>query len=121
MFNVIKHSSNRMDIEISGKLDGDEISEGLDSLIAESISFRNGRMLYRITDFEFPAFTALALKFSRIPQLFKLISRFDKVAVVADKNWVRRISEIESVLIPGICIRAFDVDQHEQAAQWLTE
>ena len=121
MFKVLNHSPNRLDIEISGKLDGSQMSEGLDLLISESISFQHGKMLYRITDFEFPDFSALAVKIPRIPELFKLISRFDNVAVVADKNWVRRISEIEGSLIPGISIKAFEVDQQEDATKWLNE
>lgn len=119
MFNVIAHSSNRLDIEISGKLDSDEMTTGLDSLLEESTSFKHGKMLYRISDFEFPAFSALAVKIPRIPQLFKLITRFDKVAVVADKNWVMRVSEIEGALIPGLEIHAFTIDDQEQAEAWL--
>ncbi|MFT5893285.1 MAG: hypothetical protein ACI8VW_000150 [bacterium] len=119
MFNVKKHTLNRLDIEISGKLDSIQMIEGLNGLLEESTDFQHGKMLYRITDFEFPAFSALAVEIPRIPQLFKLIARFDKVAVVADKIWVRRISEIEGALIPGLSIRAFNVDQQDQAEDWL--
>ena len=119
MFKVTAHSLNRIDLEISGKLDSEQMTEGLDGLIEKSTGFQNGKMLYRISNFEFPAFSALAVKIPRIPQLFKLISRFDKVAVVADKNWVKRVSETEGALIPGIAIRAFDLDQQSLAEEWL--
>jgi hypothetical protein len=56
---------------------------------------------------------------SRIPQLFRFVRRFDRMAVVADKAWVRKASEFEGALIPGLQIKAFDLDQEEEAEAWL--
>jgi hypothetical protein len=41
------------------------------------------------------------------------------MAVVVDKSWVRKASELEGALIPGLRIKAFDLGQEEEAEAWL--
>ena len=78
-------------------------------------------MLYRVNDFQLPTLGAIAVEFSRLPQLFGLIGKFDRAAVLADKNWVRKVSEIEGALIPGLDIKSFELDQEAEAEAWLAE
>ncbi|MGH8435929.1 MAG: STAS/SEC14 domain-containing protein, partial [Pseudomonas sp.] len=54
-----------------------------------------------------------------IPQLFRFVRRFDRMAVVAGKEWVRKASEVEGALIPGLQIKAFDLGQEADAEAWL--
>jgi hypothetical protein len=61
----------------------------------------------------------MGVELSRIPQLFRFARRFDRMAVVADKAWVRTVSELEGVLIPGLRIKAFGLDQEAEAEAWL--
>jgi len=119
MFSVTQPAPNRIDLELSGKLSDQELKLGFDELIAVSTDFTQGKMLYRITDFSFPSLKALALEITRLPALFKLISRFDRVAIVADKRWLRRSGEIKGALIPGITVQGFDTDEEELAEKWL--
>jgi len=119
MFKVIPNGPNRVDIEISGKLDGDEMDKGLRELLDQAASIDDGRMLYRITDFDFPAFSAFRVEFSFLPRLFKLIKKFDRVAVIADKEWLRKIGEAEGALIPGLKIKSFEMDDEDDAEEWL--
>jgi hypothetical protein len=51
--------------------------------------------------------------------LFKLIGNFDRAAVLADKAWIKKISELEGALIPGLKIKAFDADEKAEAEAWL--
>jgi hypothetical protein len=39
--------------------------------------------------------------------------------VLTDKIWIKKVSEIEGALIPGLEIKAFDRDQKEAADAWL--
>ncbi len=119
MFRVNPNGPNRIDIEISGKLDSDEMKIALDELTANSEGIENGTMLYRIDDFEIPTLGAIAVELSRIPELFKLIGRFDRVAVLSSKKWIQNASEIEGALIPGLEIKAFDLDEEAEAEMWL--
>ena len=48
-------------------------------------------------------------------------AKFKKAAVLTDKNWIQKVSELEGLLIPGLEIKAFDRDQVEEAESWLSE
>ena len=119
MFHVTRIGDNRIDVDFSGKLDSNEMRFALDELMRKSEGITHGRMLYRIGDFDMPTLGAVGVELSRIPQLFRFIRRFDRCAVVTGKEWVRRAAEIEGAMIPGLTIKAFDLQEAEQAHQWL--
>jgi hypothetical protein len=119
MFKVIENGPNRVDIELSGKLNSDEMRTALDELISKTEGIEHGRMLYRIDDFDLPTLGAIGVELSRLPKLFKLIRKFDRAAVLADKAWLRKASEMEGALIPGLEIKAFERSDVGAAEAWL--
>ncbi len=121
MFTVEVNGENRLDIEFSGKLDSDAMQVALDDLINKSQSIENGRMLYRIGDFDMPTLGAIGVELSRLPKLFKLIGKFDKAAVIANQSWIRGASEIKGALIPGLDIKAFEIGEEADAEAWLSK
>jgi hypothetical protein len=120
MFKVVKSGANRLDIELSGKLDGDNMKVVLDELLSSANGIRQGRILYRIEDFDIPTFGAMGVELSRLPELFKFIRKFDRIAVLVNKKWVKKASEIEGALIPGLKVKAFDLDEEAEAENWLS-
>jgi len=120
MFKVTKIAPNRLDIELSGKLNSEEMQTALDELEAKSQDIENGIMLYDVVEFHLPSLGAIAIEFSRLPAMFGLIRKFRKAAVLTDKNWIQKASELEGLLIPGIEIKAFNRDQKEEAEFWLS-
>lgn len=70
MFKVMKNGTNRLDIEMSGKLDAESMKVALDELVSESENIQNGKMLYTITDFQLPTLSAIGIEFSRLPSMF---------------------------------------------------
>lgn len=110
-----------MDIELSEKLNSEEMKAALDELEEQSRDMENGLMLYDIINFHIPSMGALAIEFSRLPSLFGLIKKYKRIAVLTDKNWIKKASELEGMLIPGLEIKAFDRDQKEEAESWLSE
>ena len=121
MYKVERIGDSRVNLEFSGKLTGDDMRSLLDELIAASDDMKDGVLFYRISGFEFPELQALAVELTYLPDLFGLIGKFKRCAVVADAGWIQTISEIEGVLIPGLEIRAFDPDQEDDAEKWLSE
>jgi hypothetical protein len=91
----------------------------LDDLVDKSEAIENGKMLYDIIDFTMPSMNAIAIELSRLPELFGLIKKYSKVAVLSDTNWIKKASELEGMLIPGLDIKAFDWEQREEAEKWL--
>ncbi|MEO8165515.1 MAG: STAS/SEC14 domain-containing protein, partial [Betaproteobacteria bacterium] len=106
MFNVTPNGPDRVDIEIRGKLNADEMKRALDDLSSKTKGISHGKMLYRIDEMAMPSLGAIGVELSRLPELFRLIGRFDRVAVLADQGWIRKASELEGALIPGLQIKA---------------
>lgn len=121
MFTITANGENRIDLALSGKLDADGMKRALDDLIVKTQDMENGKMLYRVGDFDLPTLGAIGVELSRLPKLFKMIGKFDKAAVLAGQNWLRVASEIEGALIPGLEIKAFELGQEAEAEAWLAE
>lgn len=121
MFKVTKIGTNRLDIQLSEKLNSEEMQIALDELEEKSRDIENGIMLYDVIDFHLPSIGAIAIEFSRLPSMFRLIKKYRRAAVLTDKNWIKKASEFEGMLIPGLEIKAFNRDQKEEAERWLLE
>lgn len=119
MLKIAKRNDQRIDLELQGQIGQDQMRAGLDDLLEASAEIKHGKMLYRITDFKVPTFGAIMIEFARLPKLFGLIRKFGRVAVLADGEWVRKISEMEGKLYPDLEIRAFEPDQEAEAEAWL--
>ena len=119
MFTVTRKGTNRLDIALSGKLDSDEMRSALDELVEKSQPIEHGKMLYDVIDFHLPSLGAIAIEFSRLPSMLNLLKKFDKAAVLADKTWIREISETEGLLFPWLEIKAFTREQRNDAEAWL--
>ena len=120
MFKVIENGTNRLDIEMRGKLDADGMRIALDELANKAENIENGKMLYDVVDFHLPSLGAIGIEFSRLPSMLKLVKRFDRAAVLTDKTWLKKVSELEGTLFPGLEIKAFDRDQRAEAEEWLS-
>ena len=120
MFKVTQKSTNRLDLEMSGKLDAKEVKIALDELVSKSENIENGKMLYEIIDFHLPSLGAIVIEFSRLPSMFGLMKKFDRAAVLTDKTWLKKVSEFEGALFPGLEIKAFGRDQKAEAEAWLS-
>ena len=63
---------------------------------------------------------AIGIEFSRLPSMFGLLKKFNRAAVLTDKAWLKKLSEFEGTLFPGLEIKAFNRDQKEKAEAWLS-
>ncbi|MFA8384556.1 MAG: STAS/SEC14 domain-containing protein [Pelagibaca sp.] len=119
MLTITKPEPNRVDIELSGKIDSDEMAKGLDDLLDKAQDVNAGKMLYTITSFAFPDLGAMAVEMARLPKMFGLLGRFDRCAVLCDVGWIRNAAELEGALFPGIDIKGFELTDRDQAEAWL--
>ena len=77
-------------------------------------------MLYVVLDFQLPTLGAIGIEFSRLPSMLGLMKKFDRAAVLTDKTWLKKASEFEGALFPGLEIKAFHIDQKAEAEAWLS-
>jgi hypothetical protein len=120
MLTIKKEDDTMLTVELSGKLDSTEMQMGLDQLIDATKDMENGKMLYLVENFEIPTLGAIMVEFGKLPSLFRMIGRIDKVAVLADQNWLRNMAEWEGMLFPGLDIKAFKKSNELEARAWLT-
>ena len=120
MFKVIQSNENRLDIEMSGKLDAESMKAALDELVDKSKNIENGKMLYTIIDFQLPTISAIGIELSRLPSMLGLMKKFNRAAVITDKAWLQKVSEFEGTLFPGLEIKSFDLNQKKEAESWLS-
>lgn len=121
MLKVTKHGANRVDIELSGKLNAENMASALDELIEKSQDVSRGQMLYEIPDFSLPTLGAIGVEMTRLPKLFGLLAKFDKCAVLSDAGWLRKAAAVEGALIPGINIKSFELHERDAAEDWLKD
>ncbi len=119
MFKVNKIDNQRLDIELSGKLEKEDMKVALDQFIKQAETIYQGKMLYRIVDFHLPSLDAIIHEFSRLPEMLSIIGNFERTAVLNDKTWLQKAAEIEAKIIPGLTIKAFSLDQQTEAEAWL--
>ncbi len=119
MFKVTRVDDKRLDIEMSGKLDAEQMRVALDELLEKSAGIENGLMLYDLVDYHLPSLGAIAVEFSHLPALFGMIRRFHKAAVLTDRSWIGKVGELKSEFLPGLEIRAFTREQRNDAEAWL--
>lgn len=119
MFRIERTSERRVDIVMSGKLDSDGMRKALDELVECCEGISNGQMLFDVVDYQLPTLSAITIEFARLPRMLGLIRRFSRAAVLTDKTWLKRISELEGRLIPGLEIKAFERSDKTAAEEWL--
>lgn len=119
MLTVTKTGPNRVDLDLTGRLDATIMHKALDELIAASEGVTQGRMLYTIPQMIWPTVGAIGVELAHLPKLFGLLGKFDKCAVLTDEGWLKTAAEFEGALIPGLTIKAFGTDQRDQAEAWL--
>jgi len=81
MLTITKPSDNRVDITFDGGIDANIMTAALDKLFDASKDVKNGVSLYTITNFDMPTLGAIGVEFTKLPQLFGLLGKFQKVAI----------------------------------------
>ena len=120
MFKIIR-KNDRIEIEISGKLDTQNMIIALDELVSLSENIENGTMLFDVIDYHLPSLGAIKEEFSRLPSMLGFMKKFTRAALLTDKTWLKMIGELEGAVYPGLEVKAFRRNQRSEAEAWLSE
>ncbi|WP_372864964.1 STAS/SEC14 domain-containing protein [Spongiibacter sp.] len=121
MITVTAVNKHRVDMTMESSLSKQDMQQALDDLFKLTAELEHGTMLYTISDFHWPSLGAVGVELAHLPTLIKTLKKFDRVAVLSDRPWLRRISEFEGHLIPGVEIRGFEADKQAEATAWLEQ
>lgn len=55
--------ANRLDLDFSGQIDSEQMSRALDEMVELAADFENGKLLYRIGEFQLPTMGAIGVNY----------------------------------------------------------
>jgi hypothetical protein len=119
MLEFIDSGDDVIALKVSDKITGsdlDAILDRLDDVMAKHDKTHVFVEAYGLDGLEL---SGLPSYFSRAMPLFGKLTRFGRVAVVADQAWVRVGTRIESAMLPFISYRVFAPDQRDSALAWV--
>ncbi|MBO9623230.1 MAG: STAS/SEC14 domain-containing protein [Sphingomonas sp.] len=65
------------------------------------------------------ALSAITEELKRLPLVFRMIRQIERVAIVADAQWIRTASRIEGAVIPGVHYEVYERHEEAHAREWL--
>ena len=110
---------NAIRIDASGKIEAEETTAMLDRLF-EVVGDRDGLGVLAVySGIRFPSLGVIGAELGRLGELWGLARRIDRIAVVSDQGWVRKIATAEGKVLP-LTIRVFEPGQETAAAAFAT-
>lgn len=106
-------------VKVSGTVTGDDFDAMLARLDAAMAREGAVHIFAEAYGIDGIALTGFPGYMARAMPLFGKLSRFGRIAVVADQAWVRMATRIESALLPYVSYRVFMPGQREQALAWV--
>lgn len=116
---VTLNEGNRIELTVSGQINAAMMQSGLDRLLELTAPLDHFTYLAVMTNITWPTTGAIRAEFARLPELFRLMRKMNRAAVIANQSWLRKAAEVEGALIPGLDIAAFQPDERDAALAFL--
>ena len=88
----------------------------------ESVGSGDARsVLIDLTSLADFSFAAMGEELAHLYPLLQWVYSLDRIAVVADEEWMRTAARLESALLPGVVYQVYDDDEAEAAKAWVLE
>ena len=120
MITITKPNTHRIEIALSGQIDGDEMNAALGEFVEKCQGITEGQILYRATEFPFPTPYAFAIEIGYLPKRFGLLRQVQRIALLSDIQPVRAAAEVQGAFLPGIEVKSFPLGSSAAAEAWLT-
>lgn len=118
MITISELAPNVQQVKISGKVQSADMRQVID--LAETIGkgAEKASLVFEVENVEGLEWSALGEELSHLPAMLRMLTRLDRIAVIADQSWLRTAARIESALLPGVTYEVFSCDKAEQARAW---
>lgn len=121
MLEFIDTRDDVLAVTISGKIAADELAATMDRLEQALERHDTVHVFVETRGLEGIEVAGLARHIRRALPLFRSLDRFGRVAVVADQDWVRTATKIESAVLPGISYLTFEPAHRDVALAWVQD
>ena len=112
-------SPRAVEIVAEGHFSGGDVGPALDRMAQLLDEMPRIDLLVDVRGSPSIALSAIGEELKRLPLLFRMIRQIERVAIVADAQWVRIASRIESAMIPGVHYEVYDREEAAHARAWL--
>ena len=119
MHRVIEAGDDVIAPEVSGKITGADLDAMMDRLDQAMAHHEKIHIFVETRGIDGIELTGLPGYVARAMPLFGKLTRFGRVAVVADQTWVRIGTRVESAVLPFISYKTFEPAQREEALAWV--
>lgn len=116
---VLPSADDVIAIRVSHKITGEDLETIMDRLDAAMEKHDKVHVFVESQSIDGIELSGLASYSARAMPLFGKLTRFGRVAVVADQAWVRFGTRIESALLPFIEYRTFTPEGRDDALAWV--
>lgn len=76
-------------------------------------------LLFDLANVDGLDFSAVWEEASHLGTMLKALRKLDRIAIVADKGWLRTAARMESALLPGVTYEVFSQEKADQARDWV--
>jgi len=118
MHEFIESPDDVLALKVSGTVTGDDLEPVMDRVEAIMAKHDKIHVFLETQGIEGLQLSAMPHYLSRALPLFGKLSRFGRVAVVADQAWIRLASRLESAVLPNISYRVFEPARRAEALDW---
>lgn len=119
MLELIAAADDVVALRISGKITGADLDTAMDRLDAAMAVHEKVHVFVETHRIDALEIAALPGYMSRAAPWLDKLSRFGRVAVVADQSWIRITSRVESALLPFVTYRVCEPAQRDEALAWV--
>lgn len=120
MHQFIETADDVLAVTVCDRISGEDLAALMDRLESRLARHQRVHVFVETRSISGIDVPQLASQFRRTMPLFGKLSRFGRVAVVADQAWVRLGTGIESAMLPFVSYRTFEPDQRDEALAWVT-
>ena len=120
MLKFIDRPPGVMAFTMSGKITGKDLTAIMDRVDEVMATEGKVHLFVETQSISGIEISSMPEYLSRAMPLFGKLSRFGRIAVVADQSWIRAGTRLESALLPNVSYRVYMPDEREDALAWVT-
>lgn len=119
MIELIDSADDVIALRVTGKITGNDLDAIMDRLDEVMAAHEKVHVFVETHSIDGIELSGLPGYMKRAMPLFGKLSRFGRVAVVADQAWVRVGTRLESALLPFISYQTFLPEERDVALAWV--